>query len=186
MPILGIDPGFASLGTALLSGINRGEGHLSPFFTGVDICRTQKNKNKVLRWDDNVARCRKIHSYLTRIVEYNDIYLIAVEAESWTRTASDKQLGLARGVIYSIAAARDIPLIQITSTDVKHFLCGKRNASKGDVLEALSARTNLEKELAYLPRGQWQHAADAAGCALHAWECSELARLYRRAREQTT
>jgi Holliday junction resolvasome RuvABC endonuclease subunit len=106
--------------------------------------------------------------------------MFAIEAESWTRMPSDKQLGLARGVIYSVAASFDIPIVQITAKDVKHFLTGSKKASKEDVLTALSERSNLEKELAHLPRGQWQHAADAAGCALYAWECSELARLYRR------
>tara|TARA_R110002020_G_scaffold45085_1_gene129255 strand:+ start:2960 stop:3295 length:336 start_codon:yes stop_codon:yes gene_type:complete len=106
--------------------------------------------------------------------------MFAVEAESWTRMPSDKQLGLARGVIYSVAATWDTPIVQVTAKDVKHFLCGRKNASKDEVLNELFTRTKLEKRLAHLPRGQWQHAADAAGCALYAWDDSSLAQLYRR------
>lgn len=182
MAILGIDPGFSSLGAAVLS--VPGEGGLPKVcFREASVFRTQKNKNKVLVWDDNVKRCQQIHSFLSNLCDMNRFLMFAVEAESWTRMPSDKQLGLARGVIYSVAATWDIPIVQVTAKDVKHFLCGKKSASKDAVLEELCKQTNLEEELAYLPRGQWPHAADAAGCALYAWEHSELARLYRRTQQ---
>lgn len=178
MAILGIDPGFSSLGTAVLS--LQGGGGSVQTFDEANVFRTQKDKKKVLVWDDNVKRCQQIHAYLSDLCNTHNFIMLAIEAESWTRMPSDKQLGLARGVIYSVAASFDIPIIQITAKDVKHFLTGSKKASKEAVLAELSQRSNLEKELAHLPRGQWQHAADAAGCALYAWERSELARLYRR------
>ena len=182
MAILGIDPGFSSLGIAVLS-IPGGGGLPKVCFKEADVLRTQKDKKKVLVWDDNVKRCQRIHAFLSDLCDKNNFLMFAVEAESWTRMPSDKQLGLARGVIYSVAATRDIPIIQITAKDVKHFLTGSKRASKEDVLSALQERTNLGEELAELPRGQWQHAADAAGCSLYAWERSELARLYRRTQQ---
>ena len=178
MAILGIDPGFSSLGTAVLS--LQGGGGSAQTFDEANVFRTQKDKKKVLVWDDNVKRCQQIHTYLSDLCDINNFIMFAIEAESWTRMPSDKQLGLARGVIYSVAATYDIPIVQVPAKDVKHFLTGSKKASKEHVLAALSERSNLEKELAHLPRGQWQHAADAAGCALYAWECTELARLYRR------
>tara|TARA_R100000329_G_C7618657_1_gene219852 strand:- start:2450 stop:3001 length:552 start_codon:yes stop_codon:yes gene_type:complete len=178
MAILGIDPGFSSLGTAVLS--LQGGGGSAQTFDEANVFRTQKDKKKVLVWDDNVKRCQQIHTYLSELCDINNFIMFAIEAESWTRMPSDKQLGLARGVIYSVAASFDIPIVQITAKDVKHFLTGSKKASKEDVLTALTERSNLEKKLVHLPRGQWQHAADAAGCALYAWECSELSRLYRR------
>lgn len=179
--ILGIDPGFASMGVAILSDLHREGGSPPLVFSEATVLRTKKNNNKVLSWDDNEARVRYLYRSLNELIRAYDVKLMAVEAESWTRMPSDKQLGLARGAIYGLSEQWELPIMQVTAVDMKHFLCDNKKASKQDVEEALSSQyPNLKARLNELPRTQRQHAADAAGCALYANHHNKWLKLLRR------
>tara|TARA_R110002020_G_scaffold202722_1_gene405827 strand:+ start:11736 stop:12302 length:567 start_codon:yes stop_codon:yes gene_type:complete len=184
--ILGIDPGFASCGYALLSPV-KGERESGPCFTSVGVIRTQKTQKKIPLWEDNTRRTGDLYGSLkTVLVSETDSIapvLFAIEAESWTRMPSDKLLGMARGAIYSLAFERGGAVEQYGPKELKKEFCGTGSASKTELEEKLIVlHPELEEFLNRLPKTQRSHAADAAACAVYAHRNSNYARILRAAR----
>ena len=79
------------------------------------------------------------------------------------------QIGIARGVIYGMARTGGYPLEQYPPQLVRKELIGKQAVSKTDLEDwLLSNVENLGMYLDRLPKGQRNHAADAAGVAITA------------------
>lgn len=175
--ILGIDPGFASCGYALLHPNKGMEG--APQFQSVGVIRTQKTTKKIPLWEDNARRTGDLYGSLKAVLpDTMRPTLFAVEAESWTRMPSDKLIGMARGAIYSLAFEKGAAMEQYGPREVKKEFCDSGSASKADVEEALTAiNPELKEFLSRLPKTQRQHAADAAACAIYALRKSQYARL---------
>lgn len=171
--VLGIDPGFRSLGWAVIEY----DGSLAKC-VDAGVIRTQKSKHKIPVWQDNQARCKSLAESLRSVCNNKNIKLIAVEAESWTRTSSDRVIGMARGLIYGLAADH-WPVTQWHPKDVKEELTGKKSASKTEITEWLcdnipGASTHLMK----IAKTQREHAADAAAIALTEIKRGNLVKLY--------
>ena len=186
MIILGIDPGFASCGWAALE-ITKSQGQPDGYTPAdhrdgysytclaLGVIRTKKSNNKIPVYQDNQDRCTSLRRGLlevTRQVEKR-FDIVAVEAESWTRTSSDKLLGMARGIIYSTAFAYNgfdyatCPIVQIRPQRMRKELLGKQSASKAELEDCLRHLVKgIGDELDKLPKGQRGHAADAAGVAI--------------------
>ena len=179
MLVVGVDPGFASMGYALLE-LQSGY----PVFVGAGVIRTRKSTRKVLSCDDNFERTAELYRELKR--RSGGALLFAVEAESWTRMPSDKLIGLARGALYGLATEMDVPLEQYSPQDVKDCIEGKRSASKQDIERTmLDGHVELGAYLDALPKGQRQHASDAAACAYTALKRSTIVRFYFASRSST-
>tara|TARA_R110000824_G_scaffold185510_1_gene366452 strand:- start:330 stop:896 length:567 start_codon:yes stop_codon:yes gene_type:complete len=169
MLVFGIDPGFASLGWAAIHFQNDGASQPRFRCDGAGVIRTKKTKEKIPLYRDNQDRAESIAQALLILTKEHSAILIAVEAESWTRTASDKLLGIARGVIYGMARAGNYPLEQYPPQLVRKELIGKQAVSKTDLEDWLRANVkDLGTHLDRLPKGQRNHAADAAGVAITA------------------
>ena len=182
--ILGIDPGFASCGYALLSPVKgEKEGVPQACFTRVGVVRTQKTTKKVPLWEDNARRTGDLYGTLKAQLPDNLMpVLLAVEAESWTRMPSDKLLGMARGAIYSLAFERGMALEQFSPKELKKEFCASGSASKTELEEKMVALyPELSEFLLRLPKTQRSHAADAAACAAYAYRNSNYARILRAA-----
>jgi hypothetical protein len=96
MKLLGIDPGFSSLGWAV---IEIDEIEVRSIACGLITTKPNKTAKKN---DDNVERCAVIHHELARIHETHSFALIAAEAQSWTRFSNaDRAVAMAWGVIAS-------------------------------------------------------------------------------------
>lgn len=171
--VLGIDPGFRSLGWAIIEY----DGSLAKCVEA-GVIRTQKSKHKIPVWQDNQARCKTIGEDLKNVCTSYNIKLIAVEAESWTRTSSDRVIGMARGLIYGLAVD-NWPLTQWHPKDVKQELTGKKSASKTEITEWLCDNIpGASKYLMRIPKTQREHAADAAAIALTEIKRGNLVKLY--------
>lgn len=95
--ILGIDPGFASLGTASAT-LNR-DGSI--YFDRVDCFHTEKAKDKAAA-RDMFDRCQELAKGLLTL---NVPTILCVEAMSYPRNASSAtKLGASHGVIAALAA----------------------------------------------------------------------------------
>ena len=172
MLVVGIDPGFASMGYALLE-LQSGD----PVFVDAGVVRTRKSNKKVLSCIDNFERTS--HLYRELKLKSSGALLFAVEAESWTRMPSDKLIGLARGALYGLATEMNVALEQYSPQDVKDCIHGKRSASKQDIERTmLDGHVELGAYLDALPKGQRQHASDAAACAYTALKRSNIVRFY--------
>jgi crossover junction endodeoxyribonuclease RuvC len=150
MAILGIDPGFSSLGWAVLYPTL--EGRLNP-------------KVQLRSSEDNIRRAQEIYNELIIILEAHEVRLICTETMSWPRNAGVvAKMGIVWGVIASVAQLYRVPLIQASPMEIKRAVTGDGKASKERMIAriielfpnlALPTQTTLQ-----------EHAADAVGAVI--------------------
>lgn len=164
--VLGLDPGFASLGWAVL---DLG----APRILGLGVLRTQKEsaKARLLAIEDNGRRCRELYRGLVEIIDAYRPGVIAAEAMSFPRSASvAAKVAMVWGLLFAVTEARGLPLQQATPQQVKRWATGSRSCSKDDVAFEVRRRcTNGNASEALLdgvPSGLHEHAWDAAAVAL--------------------
>lgn len=164
MYVLGIDPGFASMGWAVIS--FGGDG---PACEEAGIIKTKRDPIQS-KHDDNLYRIQKIAQSLEKIEATFNPAFVACEAMSWTRHANaDRAVAMAWGAIGT--ALLEVPIIQISPVDVKNRLCGMKTASKALVEERVKDRIlDAGEWLERIAKTQRNHVADAMAVAL---ACSE-------------
>ena len=164
MVILGIDPGFTSLGWALL---DLSDAHPGPHCIGAGVIRT-KPDNTIKRCDDNVRRIGILAGALRKLQKENDCILIAAEAQSWTSFQKpDRAVAMAWGIIGTIGEIWAIPVLQFRPQEIKKAICNDASASKKTLENALGASIGGAFEhLACISKTQRNHAADALGAAV--------------------
>ena len=162
MVILGIDPGFTSLGWALLD-----LSEAQPRCVGAGVIRT-KPDNTIKRCDDNVRRIGILTKALRRLYQAHDCILIAAEAQSWTSFQKpDRALAMTWGSIGAIAEIWGIPVLQFRPQEIKKAICNDSSASKKSIENALgSTIEGASSRLAPISKTQRNHAADALGAAV--------------------
>lgn len=175
MIVLGIDPGFASMGVAVVDVTEHGVGVIT-----LDVIRTQKDdrKRRTLASDDNVRRAREIAG---RLFEAH-IGAICAEAMSFPRNSSAAaKMALSWGVICALAQVRDVPIVQASPQQIKQAVTGSKTASKLDVEAALLKRygNQIEQLVAHLPDSQHEHAFDALAAVVACLD-SDVLRMARR------
>lgn len=185
MIVLGIDPGFASMGVAVVDVRERDERVIA-----LDVVRTQKDdrKRRTLASDDNVRRARELAVELGGAIGWlgnaggNNARVVCAEAMSFPRNASAaSKVALSWGVICALAEVRDLPIVQASPQQIKKAVAGTKTASKLDVESALLARygNELEQLVAHLPDGQHEHAYDALAAVVACLD-SDVLRMARR------
>ena len=163
MRILGVDPGFASVGLAFIEVIGEGQYRAEH----LEVIRTKRSTLKANIWDDNYVRCEHIGKQVTELIERYRPDLVAIEAESWTRTHTDSVVGLGRGVIYGITSSRGLPVSQWHPKQARDVLLNKQQASKADLEDWLSKHVlDFHEKLKPITKSQQNHAADAASVAI--------------------
>jgi len=167
MSVLGIDPGFASIGYVLVD-------PATMRLTAAGVCRTVSERGKakkVLAADDNFRRAKEVAAWLDAIP---DVHLICAESMSFPRNASNAaKMALCWGVVAAYCQARAVPLAQASPSQLKRRLCGAANVSDDDLRAALEERFPGATELissAIPAKTQQQHAWDALGAV---WACRE-------------
>jgi len=163
--VLGIDPGFASVGYAVVV--------LTPtkeLVAEVGLLRTEPSakKRKVLVADDNFRRSQEIARDLRHLVRDHQIQLICAESMSFPRNASSAaKVALCWGVLASLSHQLGLALLQASPQEVKKRVCGKRDASKEEVQEALTLRfPDLPEKLGSVPASLREHPYDALASVL--------------------
>lgn len=171
--ILGIDPGFRSLGWALVS-IPR----INLITCGVIRTEPLTKKKDLTKSSDNERRARDIGRELWRLTfrTYGKPLLVARENQSIPRSsATGVQLGYSYGIVSLIAAVADCPVLETSPKELKRQVTGSGSATKAEVFEGVkntSGFSGLERILKNkkIPPWQWEHPADACGaviCALN-------------------
>jgi Holliday junction resolvasome RuvABC endonuclease subunit len=163
--LLGLDPGFAALGYAVL---DVGD---PPRLLAMGVIRTQKEsaRARLLAVEDNVRRTREIVRSLGDLLHEHEARAIAAEAMSFPRSSSvAAKVALVWGAIVALTEGRRVPLLQCTPQSVKRWASGRSSCSKEDVAFEVRLRCGNESEklLSGVPAGLHEHAWDAAACAL--------------------
>lgn len=162
--VIGLDPGFASLGVAVLA-VDK----TTTTPVHMDVLRTKKSPRKVrmLSVDDDFVRCQYLAEGLAKLVMEYDVVAISAEAMSFVRNSSSSaKVGMVWGVIAATALRWNLPMFQCTPQQLKDKVAGSKKASKEDVTNALRQKypgVDFDDLLKKHPMGQHEHAWDALG-----------------------
>jgi Holliday junction resolvasome RuvABC endonuclease subunit len=187
--VLGVDPGFAALGWALVRLEASGEEILQ-----LGVIRTAKSTRKlhVLASSDDHRRGGELTQALAPLVR--GVTAICAEAVSHPpHSSAAYKVGRSWGVLDCLASLGCVPVVQVSPQQVKKRLGaaglvtgGRRadyagqNASKAAVHAALARRfAELPQRLAGLPKGLQEHALDALAVVVAALD-SEVIRMARK------
>lgn len=173
MRVMGIDPGFASLGLAVLD---------EQRILACDVITTKKEKApraQVRVSVDDSRRLGELCDSVIGAIERHGVTAVAVEVFT---TIPGKMAGgavktaLAYGALYSLVHARGLLWLPLVPTDLKRALCGRVSASKTEVQAAVESRLpDAAAAVQALAKGKREHAADAIAAAIVGQE--ELRRL---------
>jgi Holliday junction resolvasome RuvABC endonuclease subunit len=160
--VLGLDPGFASVGWAVLS-VEDG----LPDCIAAGVYRSGRDAS-LAKNVDTLNRIQRLADFLTDTCAYFEPHVIGCESMSWTRFANaDRSVAFFWG---ALGSCTQCPIVQTTPSDLKLLIAGKKSASKEDVtLHACAKVTNLDQALNGIrAKTQRNHASDAAAAALAA------------------
>jgi Holliday junction resolvasome RuvABC endonuclease subunit len=178
LSLVGLDPGFASLGFVVVDLVPRP--HVVRF--GVFETKATSKKRKVLSTEDNlrravlIARClRDLATCTPRTVA------ICAEAMSFPRSSSvAAKVAMTWGAIASLSEAANIPILQASPQQVKAAVCGVKTASKEEVQNAVARLyPEIVQLRANVARGAWEHPHDALAAA-HLMLESDVVKMMRR------
>lgn len=185
--VLGIDPGFASIGWSVVRIAATGE-HL----VDLGVIRTEKSaaKRNVRASEDNLERAKEIALEIQDLIGKYRIQLVCAETMSYPRNSSAAaKMAMCWGVMAAIAQQHKIPIAQATPQEVKKAVTGRKDASKEEVQEAVrglfqplqgaEAKHGGPYILRAVPRSLWEHPYDATAAVVACRE-SEVFLLARR------
>lgn len=157
MIILGVDPGFASLG---LAAVELTLQTCAPLAAWVVHTEPSARKQAVRASEDNVRRCGELATALEAAVTRWSPVALAAETMSWPRNAgSAAKVALCWGVLVAVAHRHGLPLVQASPQDVKRALLGTKTASKEEMIAEVERRwPGLELSTQATLQ---EHAADA-------------------------
>jgi Holliday junction resolvasome RuvABC endonuclease subunit len=182
--MLGIDPGLANIGYAVVTLSRKTcelvrDRHGRPLMGALHTEQSAK-KREVRASDDRLRRAREIALELnTRIFQKSDlnIRVISAEAMSFPPSASvAQQLGICWGILGTLSALNDLPVVQCSPQELKEKLCGRKNASKVEIQEAVSSKFQVFPEA--FVKQDVEHAFDALA-SIEACLDSEVVRMAR-------
>ena len=174
--LLGIDPGFASCGVAVVS--MDAAGRLVVLQHGVVETEKAGKAARVLVSADNVKRGRAICEVILSLARDYECRAICAEAMCFTRSASVSQkMGITWGVVIATATALDIPLLQETPKEIKRIVAGKTNASKAEVQMHVNKAGHLIETTD--EDKQREHVFDALATVMACSVTSEILRMMR-------
>lgn len=160
MIVLGIDPGLANCGFAVVRLTSDSERLVD---AGVICTKAQPRKRGVLVGEDNFMRAQSVGRALADLVAKHQPVAVCSEAMSFpqNKTASEK-VALSWGVLAAVCTLNDLPCVQPSPQFIKKHMCGARNASKADVEAAVVERYPASsKVLGKVVASRREHAVDA-------------------------
>jgi crossover junction endodeoxyribonuclease RuvC len=135
MIILGIDPGFARMGVAVLEKNKKGKESLI-FSTCVETDKKEKQERRLL----------SIGKELEKIISKYKPDVLAIEKLFFAQnTKTALQVSEAVGVILYVCASKNIPVYEFTPLQIKIALTGYGKAEKRQVEDMAQAILKLEK-----------------------------------------
>jgi Holliday junction resolvasome RuvABC endonuclease subunit len=135
--LIGLDPGLASFGVAVV--------RLEPVRAVVEavrVIRTQPSakKRRLRKSDDTADRCRQIFRELAPLVT-GDVVALCCEATALpfgrVQTSVVSALGRVRGLVDALAEMHGLPVLEEGPMVLKRLTTGSKSASKEEVRERL-------------------------------------------------
>ncbi len=180
--ILGLDPGFASFGWAVIEIGRRCELDVPVALGVIETEKSAKGAGARVV-DDHVRRMRTISQVLAYVQRMHGPFVVAA-AESFSPPRSSSvaaKVAFAWGVLVQHLDVAGTPLLQVSPQEVKLAITGERSASKRVVIDGVLARYGAPASRlleALRPRDLHEHAADAMAVTI-ACAGAELVQLAR-------
>lgn len=167
--VMGVDPGLASLGVVV---IEAGGDRIHAL--AAQVLRTKKASKKALRdlrvSADDQRRIRALWAGMDALAAAHRPHALAVEtyAPQPGRMGGDAwKAAVIYGLVQGLGLAHDCQVLPFLPSDLKRVFARKASASKQEVADVVLGRIDgLAALLAAIPKGQHEHATDAAGHAL--------------------
>ncbi len=158
MIILGIDPGTATTGFAVLKKSKNKKSKIKTLTYG---CITT-TPNLV-----PAERLKKINNELNKLIrEYKPDVLAVENLYFFKNLKTAMPVSQAKGVVLLTAAKKKIPVYEFTPLEVKMTITGYGRAEKKQVQEMIKVLLDLEKNPKFANKKMTDDAADALGIAL--------------------
>lgn len=172
LTVMGIDPGFASVGVAVLE-----ESKVQAKITVLRVLKTEKGSKKELRTlrmsADDSRRLQELWQHLSTLVRAYKPRALAVEAYSpFTGRGGGNawKTSMVYGLVHGLGLAFDIPVFPFLPADLKRKFGMKASATKQDVADGLATFVpSVREALERLNKTDREHASDAAGHAYLAY-----------------
>jgi len=182
--VLGLDPGFACIGYAVVE--LPSEGGERPINMGVFRTEKSSKKQKVFASDDNVRRAREIYLFLRDLATdgaCGPVSAICAETMSFPRSSSvAAKMAMCWGAIAALSEQFNIPVIQASPQQLKKSVTGSKTSDKEAVQKALKKRYGkalLDESCRDVLPSMLEHPYDALGAVVATLD-SELMRMARR------
>lgn len=181
MRVLGIDPGFACVGWAIVELV--ADAPLSLVSMGVWRTEKAEKRRKVLASDDNFRRARELARCLGGLAVSERVEMICAESMSFPRSSSvAAKMAMCWGAMAHLSEVMSLPVAMATPKEVKRAVTGNAAASKDEVKAAIEKRFGVElvtSLVASVPKSFQEHPFDAVA-AIVACEHGDVLRMARR------
>ena len=157
MIVLGIDPGTATTGFAILK---RGEKNQKPEVIDFGCIITEPSQTAG-------ERLLIIHNEVDNLIKKHKPHLVSVESLFFFKNLKTAlPVSQAKGVVLLAAARKNVPIIEFTPLQVKMTVVGYGRAEKKQVQEMIKQLTNLDDFDLKENNRKKDDATDALGIAL--------------------
>lgn len=183
LTVLGVDPGLASLGLAVL----RRDPSLRsmPEALLLESLGTKKGSKKLLRnirvADDDERRYREIWERVGEVIQDYGVTVVAMENYVPYAQVGSGAWKTCRvcGLIHGLTLSRKLTFLSFLPQDLKRRIAGKLSASKEEVEAALHGKVwNFQNRMQTVRKDDHEHLADATGHAYLAFaEMDQLRQL---------
>lgn len=163
--IVGIDLSFRNTGLVVARPV-----HTALGYEIIDLCnvRTHKadKKKALFVAQDDVTECQKLYEGVSQaIASWNPTAAVVELPTAGAKGArANRCMGMATGMVAALAASTGLPFIWVQPDDSKIEMCGKRTASKEEMIR--QAKKNWPKAPWPTSDAQAEHVADAAAALL--------------------
>jgi Holliday junction resolvasome RuvABC endonuclease subunit len=175
--VLGIDAALCNFGIAAMKLLAEGERVVQ-----LQVLRTEPSpkKRRVGAIEDDARRVSELAAGLDAAIEMHHPLALVVEATGAGKgSKAVRAMALSFSLVITIARLRGLPLLQVSPLDVKRAMTGRKKAEKDEIVLAAERRYADLEWPADVPRGCWEHAADAIGAVVAALD-TEVLRMARR------
>lgn len=165
---VGVDPGFANIGFALVDVLDIG-------LQLIDTMLVTTTANKKIP-DDEQRRLTLVEDAFREFIHERNVDVLAMEAPAaglmpgrgsrgWAvNPTTVRTTALVWGGIHGICRDRGIYCVKVNLGAIKRVLCGKKSASKQDVIDTVQARFPAYCD--WPTTKKVEHVADAVGTVL--------------------
>ena len=174
---LGVDPGLAHTGLAIVTETDRGVFHI----VHLGCVKTTKGQDRDVRIvDDDGRRLVEIHKAVTRVIADHAPGMVGIETYA-PRTGLQgngaHKVVAVYGLVAGLALSANRPVFGATPQDIRRTLLGKSGGTKQAVAGAVHVLCpGMAAALAKRPKAEHEHIIDAVAHAIHALESTRAAR----------